>query len=112
MDSKPYIIAVDFDGCLAVTDYPTILRPIESTIRAVKQRQADGAFIILWTCRCDKELDEAVEWCRLQGLVFDSVNEHCPWLIEKYKNNTRKIAADEYWDDKAARVPRIAATGG
>ena len=92
------IIAVDFDGTLAVTDYPKIIRPIHQTIRFCKVQQMCGATIILNTCREGALLDEAVEWCKQHGLVFDYVNENVPERVAIY-GDCRKIYADKYLDD-------------
>lgn len=97
------ITAVDFDMTLAKTDYPAIICPINSIIKYMKRCKAEGNIIILWTCRHDKELAEAVEWCKIQGLEFDYVNENVPELIEEY-GDCRKIYADEYVDDTAKNV--------
>ena len=40
-------------------------------------------------------------FCEKNGLVFDTVNENLPELIDLYKNDCRKINADIYIDDKA-----------
>lgn len=68
--------------------------------------KADGGKVILWTCREGKMLEEAVLWCLNRGLRFDAVNDNLPELKEAFGNNTRKIYADEYWDDRS--VPVIA----
>lgn len=104
MDRK--ISAFDFDMTLAVTEYPKIIEPIKPVIAYLKQRKAEGRIIILNTCRHDKELAEAVEWCKSQGIEFDYVNENVPELIEKF-GDCRKIFADEYIDDKAVNTLTI-----
>lgn len=70
----------------------------------VKTIQAAGHKIILWTSRANADLENAVEWCRQQGIVFDSVNEPLPEQIARRNNDTRKIYADYYIDDKAMTV--------
>ena len=92
------IIAVDFDGTLAVTDYPKIIEPISEVIYFCRRKQAEGDTLILWTCRHGKELDEAVEWCYEQGLIFDYVNENPPDRVAIY-GDSRKVYADLYIDD-------------
>ena len=57
--------------------------------------------MILWTCRCGEDLTAAVEWCRERGLEFDYINENVPENVEKWGNDSRKIFAHEYIDDKA-----------
>ena len=92
------IIAVDFDGTLAITNYPRIIRPNSHVIWFCKRRKRMGDTLILWTCRHGKELEEAVEWCKRYNLVFDYVNENPPEKIAIY-GDSRKVYADIYVDD-------------
>ena len=102
------IIAIDFDNTLFNTDWPDILEPIWEVIERAKEEQRNGAKLILWTCRCDKYLDEAVEACRLVGLIFDAVNENLPESIEMFDGSeSRKVSANEYWDDLSWNPTRI-----
>ena len=94
------IYAIDFDGTLCINEYPNIGQPIYKTIIFCKERKADGHKLILWTCRSGKYLDEAVAWCKEQGLTFDAVNENLPEMIELFDNDCRKVFADYYIDDK------------
>lgn len=98
------IIAVDFDGCLCENKFPTIGRANQDAICALKQEKDGGAKVILWTCRCGKQLLEAIEWCRERGLTFDAVNENLPETKAKYGEWGPKVTADEYWDDRAVPV--------
>ena len=102
--SRPKIIAVDFDGCLVEDRYPEIGRPHWKVIGDLRLEQEQGAKIILWTCRRGLELNAAVEWCDLYGIDLDAVNENLPEMIEFFGEDTRKIFADEYWDDRAVRM--------
>ena len=95
------IIAVDFDGTLAVTDYPAIIEPIQGVIDFIKYCNQVGDIVILWTCRSNQELLDAISWCKLQGLTFDYVNMNVPELVDLYGNDCRKIAADMYIDDRS-----------
>ena len=58
-----------------------------------------GARLILWTIRTGKELDEAVEYCRMNGIEFYAVNKNYPEEIFD-ETVSRKINADIYIDDK------------
>lgn len=99
------IIAVDFDGTLFVDAWPYVGAPIWSTIEKVKEEQAGGAAIILWTCRSGEALTRAVDACWQVGLKFDAVNENLPELIKAWDGeDTRKICATEYWDDRAVNM--------
>jgi uncharacterized protein len=94
------ILAIDFDGTLCESMFPKIGRPIPSVINFCKRHKAAGDKLILWTNRTDATLEEAVAWCKEQGLEFDAINESLPESIEKYGTDPRKIAADYYIDDK------------
>ena len=96
------IYAVDFDGTLSVgARWPDIGKPNKPLFDFLIRQQAAGSKIILWTNRHGGLLMGAVEFCRHRGLVFDAVNENLPDLIELYGNDSRKVSADVYIDDKA-----------
>ena len=102
MEKNPYrIIGVDFDGTLAVTKgtYPKIQKPIQEVIDYILEEQRKGAYLILVTMREGDVLDQAVKWCREQGIEFDAVNDNLPHMKEFFKNNPRKIFCNEYLDD-------------
>ena len=98
------IIAVDFDGCLCKNAWPEIGKPNLGAIGPLLHRQDKGDKLILWTCREGKALQDALEWCGRYGLKFDAVNANLPEMNAMYGNDSRKIGADEYWDDKAVTV--------
>ena len=98
------VIAVDFDGCLCANRWPKIGEANNSAIRALIRMRKRGARLILWTCRTGALLDEAVAWCEKRGLAFDAVNGNLPERVAKYGGDTRKVSADEYWDDLAVTV--------
>lgn len=100
----PYTIAVDFDGCLCENKYPKFGKPNKGAIAALRIQKAKKVKVILWTCREGKELDEAVSWCAKHQLTFDAVNDNLPEHIKTFGNNSRKVHADEYWDDKSVLV--------
>jgi hypothetical protein len=98
------IIAVDFDGTIVHNAYPEIGEPKPEVIAALLEEQRRGAKLILWTCRRDKLLTEAVYWCKAHGLTFAAVNEGLSETEALYGGETRKVFADEYWDDRAVKV--------
>lgn len=95
------IIAVDFDGTLCEDAYPEMGKPNLYLIQSLKDLKKQGKQLILWTCRCGRELEEAVNWCKGFELEFDAINQNVPENIEKYGTDTRKVYADLYLDDKA-----------
>lgn len=92
-------IAVDFDGTIVDHEYPGIGKEKLFAFQTLKELEKLGALLILWTFRTGKELDEAVEYCRKNGLEFYAVNKNYP---EEIFDGTmsRKIDADIYIDDK------------
>ena len=102
---NPKIIAVDFDGTLVTNEYPNIGPDIYETIARLKHEQALGAKVILWTCREGSKKTAAVDWCIERGIHLDAVNENLPEVIESFGGDTRKIFANEYWDDRAVVMP-------
>jgi hypothetical protein len=92
-------IAVDFDGTIVEHEYPLIGKEKLFAFRTLKELNKMGARLILWTFRSGKELDEAVEYCKKNGVEFYAVNKNYP---EEIFNDTisRKIDADIYIDDK------------
>ena len=63
-------IAVDFDGTIVEHRYPRIGKEIPFAIATLRRLQEEGHKIVLWSVREGVLLDEAVEWCRQQGLEF------------------------------------------
>ena len=97
------IYAVDFDGTLCRNKWPEIGEPNTALIQRLIRLKAEGHEIILWTMREGEALDNAVEWCKKQGLTFDAVNDNLERLKEQYNNNPRKVYSDVYIDDHNER---------
>lgn len=96
--NRKIVIAVDFDGTLCINGYPNIGEPNMRLIDALRLMQRAGHILILWTCREDGDLKEAVDWCAKRDLKFDYVNtddKDCKW------EPGRKVVADMYIDDRA-----------
>jgi|SRR5450759_3215137 hydroxymethylpyrimidine pyrophosphatase-like HAD family hydrolase len=92
-------IAVDFDGTIVDHEYPAIGKEKLFAFQTLRELNKLGAMLILWTIRTGKELDEAVEYCRKNGLEFYAVNKNYPEEIFDETVN-RKVNADIYIDDK------------
>ena len=97
-------IAVDFDGTLCSEAWPSIGRPNLELIDYLIRWRQKGRKVILWTCRENDMLKEAVIWCARHGLFFDAVNSNLQERIEAYGNDSRKIGADYYIDDSSAFI--------
>jgi hydroxymethylpyrimidine pyrophosphatase-like HAD family hydrolase len=92
-------IAVDFDGTIVEHDYPSIGKEKLFAFRTLKELEKKGARLILWTFRTGKELDEAVEYCRKNGIEFYAINKNYPEEVVD-DSVSRKVDADIFIDDK------------
>ncbi len=93
------IIAVDFDGTIVEHRYPRLGKEIPFAFESLKLIQNQGHDLILWTYRSGKELEDAVEFCRSNGLEFYAVNKNYPEEVFD-ECISRKINADIYIDDR------------
>jgi hypothetical protein len=92
-------IAVDFDGTIVDHRYPEIGEEMLFAFDTLKALQKQGHDLILWTFRAGKELKEAVDYCKKNGLEFYAVNASYP--EEKFDNSiSRKVDADLFIDDR------------
>ena len=100
----PPILAVDFDGTLVENAFPGIGKFNTDVFAAVKAYKDMGWKIILWSCRTGKMLEDAVEACESAGLTFDAVNDNLLEVQQYFGENTRKVFANLYWDDRNAAL--------
>src|SRR5574344_700602 len=93
-------LAVDFDGTIVEHAYPKIGKPIPFAFDVLKRLQKEcQCNRILWSVREGDLLNDAVEFCRKNGLEFYAVNANYP--EEKLTDmQSRKIVADMYIDDR------------
>lgn len=93
------IIAVDFDGTIVEDAYPKIGKTRIFAFETLTRLQQDGHRLILWTYRSGIKLQEAVEFCKENGVEFYAINASFP--EEKFDNErSRKIHADLFIDDR------------
>lgn len=93
------ILAIDFDGTIVEDAYPDIGKPQLFAFETLKRLQNDGHRLILWTYRSGKKLNEAVEFCRENGIEFYAVNKSFPEEQFDAKKSP-KIHADFFIDDR------------
>ena len=92
-------IAIDFDGTIVEDDYPNVGKPRIFAFETLKKLQEDGHRLILWTYRSGLRLEEAVEFCKENGINFYAVNKSFPEEQFDY-TKSRKIHADLFIDDR------------
>ncbi len=100
LSDKSKIIAVDFDGTIVEHKYPAIGREMLFAFATLKELQKKGHKLILWTIRTGTLLDEAVEFCRQNGVEFYAVNKNYPEEVLD-QNTSRKLNADVFIDDRS-----------
>lgn len=92
-------IAVDFDGTIVEHKYPDIGNVIPGSFEVLRELQAQGHKLILWTVRDGIDLQNAVNFCLENGVIFWAINESYP-NEEFNKYISRKIDVDIFIDDK------------
>jgi hydroxymethylpyrimidine pyrophosphatase-like HAD family hydrolase len=99
ISTKRPILAIDFDGTIVDNKYPAIGKPKLFAFETLKKLQKKGFILILWTYRDGRSLEEAVEFCRKQGIEFYAVNKSYPEEVYT-EEMSRKINADIFIDDR------------
>jgi hydroxymethylpyrimidine pyrophosphatase-like HAD family hydrolase len=93
------LIAIDFDGTIVEDAYPGVGSERLFAFETLKRLQKDGHRLILWTYRHGKKLDEAVAFCKENGVEFYAVNKSFP--EEDFDGSvSRKVNADLFIDDR------------
>ena len=98
------IIGVDFDGTVVKFDYPRIGAPVPYALNTLRQLVAEGHRIVLWTVRSGKELAEAVDYMKINGIALYGVNENPD---QKNWSESPKAFCHMYIDDSAVGCPLI-----
>jgi hypothetical protein len=96
----PLKIAVDFDGTIVEHKYPEIGKEILFAFETLRALQKQKHQLILWTYRTGRELEEAVEFCRQNGVEFYAVNKSYPEEVFDEEVTSRKIEVDLFIDDR------------
>ena len=96
------IIAIDFDGTIVEHNFPYIGKPIPLAIETMKEWQAKGYKLILWTMRSCEYLEEALAYCTKNGVKLVGVNEN---PTQSVWTTSAKAFAHAYIDDLAIGVP-------
>lgn len=92
-------IAIDFDGTIVEHQYPRIGKEMLFAFATIKELQKKGHKLILHTYRTGALLDEAVEYCRQNGIEFYAVNKNYPEEVIT-EDTPRKLNVDVFIDDR------------
>ena len=93
------IALIDFDGTIVSHEYPYIGSPMPKAFEVMRKMKAADWIMILWTCREDKYLEEAVEFCAKRNMIFDGINE-VPAQYDFRTGIKRKPYATLHVDDR------------
>lgn len=97
-NTYPPILAIDFDGTITRdNDFPNCGVIMPGAKEVIKELHEKGCIIILWTCRVEKELQEAIEYLTVNKIPIDYVNRNIPQIEGKYA--FEKVFANYYIDD-------------
>lgn len=106
MKKLPVLLAIDFDMTIANSHpFPVINGFRKGAKKYINKLHYLGYYIIIWTCRTDKEGEcnheqDATNYLFDNRVHYDQVNDNHPALIKRFKNSPRKVACDIYIDDK------------
>lgn len=101
-NSLPKIAAVDFDQCLVKGGkFPEIGKINEKLRYELFEGKYKDYKKILWTCRDEQNLIDAVTFCQDNNMYFDEYNRNIEEVRKMTDRDTRKVYADVYIDDKA-----------
>ena len=99
LNTNSKTIAIDFDGTIVEHDYPAIGKEMMFAFATIKELQKKGHKLILFTYRTGALLDEAVEYCKQNGVEFYAVN--CNYPEETLEERLpRKLNVDIFIDDR------------
>lgn len=102
-------ICIDFDGTIVDHRFPEIGLPVPGALEWMKEFQAAGAKLILFTMRSDGErnptaLSRAVEYLKENGITLYGVNKNPSQVLW---TSSPKAYGQVYIDDAAFGCPLI-----
>jgi len=108
------VLAIDFDG--TIVDHQTYLGdgewtnevvPVPLALETLRDFVDAGYKLVLWTCRANEKLDQAIEYLAQSGIEFIGINDNpTDWMITP----SPKVFCNIYIDDAALGCPLTAGT--
>jgi len=99
---QDFVVAIDFDGTIVEDNYPEIGKLLPQAKESIQEIKELGTTIVIWTCRMDDKAEQAKEFLTKNEIPFDYFNENTDERKRFYGNDSRKISADIYIDDRGA----------
>ena len=103
-----FCVAVDFDGVLARKAWPAVGEEMPGAMSFLKWIGEQGWWIVLWTCRSGKKLDDALDWLAERGFEsawWTAINATPQPITAQYGYDSRKIGYHAIVDDLAIGFP-------
>lgn len=100
-------IAIDFDGTIAYEAYPEIGGFKPHAERVMKKIKQHGGKIIIWTCRTGEQAEQVKQMLVNAGIEFDEFNSNLKEKRSMFPDDSRKVFADVYIDDRANFIKEI-----
>jgi len=97
------VIAIDFDGTCVEHHYPETGPDVPGAEDTLRELQAAGAKLILWTMRSGDGLEKAKRWFHVRGILLYGVNRN----PTQHWTQSPKAYAQIYVDDAALGCPLI-----
>lgn len=98
--NKAKILAVDFDGTIVEATFPGLGKVKPGAIKYIRQLYEDGYIILINTCRTGAFEGHAAHFLDYLGIPYHYINSNYPAQVEFFKQDSRKLSADLYIDDK------------
>lgn len=100
---RQLVLAIDYDQTLDCTPWPGVGLITPAAKVVMRLLAEEGHKLIIWTCRSERALEDALANLRRQDVPYDYANQNCPEIIAEWGgSDSRKIFADLYLDDRAA----------
>lgn len=101
VSTNKLILAIDFDGTIVEDQFPYVGKPLPKSFESLIELKGYGVKLILWTCRSNEYLTDAVNFCEHYGLKFDYVNSPVPDKRFDKEKRSPKPFAHIYLDDRS-----------
>lgn len=100
MRLKYRYIAIDFDGTIAEDSFPELGAMKPNADRVIRSIVDHGGQVAIWTCRTGEHVENIKAFLARHEIPYHVFNEPFPEQLAMFPDNSRKIFADVYIDDR------------